>query len=186
MKGNSHKKDYREDKFARRFYCDHARLNQLRSDKRTGTRKTRRKLNKIAMFSMCLMLILFLAACKISYRTQTIFLEDNYPSTVTLKSNDGYYFEFNDNNSTIEFTKDNQHIATGCWINSAYIEEYFEIFNERYNKIEAFEKWSIYENQEISTQCVAICEYNNEKFFFLINSNSVEHLINIAQSTKIK
>ena len=34
MKGNSHKKDYSEDKFARNFYCDHARLNQLRADKK--------------------------------------------------------------------------------------------------------------------------------------------------------
>jgi hypothetical protein len=48
MKGNTHKKDYPEDKFARNFYCDHARLNQLRADKKAGKRKTRRKLNKIA------------------------------------------------------------------------------------------------------------------------------------------
>ena len=48
MKGNAHKKDYPEDKFARNFYCDHARLNQLRADKKAGKRKTRRKLNKIA------------------------------------------------------------------------------------------------------------------------------------------
>ena len=47
MKGNIHKKDYREDKFARNFYCDHARLNQLRADKKASKRKTRRKLNKI-------------------------------------------------------------------------------------------------------------------------------------------
>ena len=48
MKGNAHKKDYSEDKFARKFYCDHARLNQLRADKKSSRRKTRRKLNKIA------------------------------------------------------------------------------------------------------------------------------------------
>lgn len=47
MKGNAHKKDYPEDKFARNFYRDHARLNQLRADKKAGKRKTRRKLNKI-------------------------------------------------------------------------------------------------------------------------------------------
>ena len=46
MKGNAHKKDYPEDKFARKFYCDHARLNQLRADKKAGKRKTRRKLKK--------------------------------------------------------------------------------------------------------------------------------------------
>ena len=39
MKGNS----YRKDKFARAFYCQHARLNQLRSDKKQSRRKTRRK-----------------------------------------------------------------------------------------------------------------------------------------------
>lgn len=47
MKGNSHKKDYSEDKFARHYYCKHARLNQLKADKKASKRKTRRKLNKI-------------------------------------------------------------------------------------------------------------------------------------------
>lgn len=43
MKNNAHKKDYREDKFARNYYCDHARLNQLRYDKKQSERQTRRK-----------------------------------------------------------------------------------------------------------------------------------------------
>ena len=43
MKGNSYRKDYNENKFARAFYCQHARLNQLRSDKKRSRRKTRRK-----------------------------------------------------------------------------------------------------------------------------------------------
>ena len=43
MKGNSYRKDYNENKFARAFYCKHARLNQLRSDKKQSRRKTRRK-----------------------------------------------------------------------------------------------------------------------------------------------
>ena len=43
MKGNSYRKDFNEDKFARAFYCQHARLNQLRSDKKQSRRKTRRK-----------------------------------------------------------------------------------------------------------------------------------------------
>ena len=47
MKGNSHKKDYREDKFARYCYCQHARLNQLRQDKKASKRKTRRKNKKV-------------------------------------------------------------------------------------------------------------------------------------------
>ena len=44
---NIHKKDYQEDKFARHFYCQHARLNQVRFDKRAGKRATRRKNKKI-------------------------------------------------------------------------------------------------------------------------------------------
>lgn len=47
MKGNAHKKDYHEDKFARAYYCEHARLNQLREDKKRGKRKTRRKNKKL-------------------------------------------------------------------------------------------------------------------------------------------
>lgn len=34
-----------EDKFARRFYCQHARLNSVRNDKKQATRKMR-KINK--------------------------------------------------------------------------------------------------------------------------------------------
>ena len=45
-KSNEHKKDYREDKFARKYYCPHARLNQLRQDKKASKRKTRRKNKK--------------------------------------------------------------------------------------------------------------------------------------------
>ena len=47
MKNNIHKRHYKEDKFARKYYCKHARLNQLRSDKKVSERKTRRKLNKL-------------------------------------------------------------------------------------------------------------------------------------------
>lgn len=34
-----------EDKFARHFYCQHARLNSVRNDKKQATRKMR-KINK--------------------------------------------------------------------------------------------------------------------------------------------
>lgn len=47
MKGNEHKKDFKEDKFARHYYCQHARLTQLREDKKQGKRKTRRKNKKL-------------------------------------------------------------------------------------------------------------------------------------------
>ena len=46
-KNNEHKKDFCEDKFARAYYCQHARLNQLREDKKQSRRKTRRKNKKL-------------------------------------------------------------------------------------------------------------------------------------------
>nr|DAI81340.1 MAG TPA: hypothetical protein [Caudoviricetes sp.] len=46
MKSNIHKKVYPEDKFARKWYCTHARLNQLRSDKRESERMNRRNTKK--------------------------------------------------------------------------------------------------------------------------------------------
>lgn len=42
MKNNSHKKLFHIDRFARNFYCQHARLNQLRADKKLAKRKARR------------------------------------------------------------------------------------------------------------------------------------------------
>lgn len=42
MKGNIHKKATFEDKFARNFYCQHARLNSVRQDKKESRRKWRR------------------------------------------------------------------------------------------------------------------------------------------------
>ena len=46
-KGNEHKKDFCEDKFARTYCCQRARLRQLRQDKKQGKRKTRRKNKKL-------------------------------------------------------------------------------------------------------------------------------------------
>lgn len=45
MANNQHKKLTFEDKFARRFYCQHARLNSVRADKKKQ-RKDMRKINK--------------------------------------------------------------------------------------------------------------------------------------------
>ena len=42
---NEKKKLTFEDKFARHFYCQHARLNSIRQDKHDGTRKMR-QINK--------------------------------------------------------------------------------------------------------------------------------------------
>ena len=44
---NEKKKLTFEDKFARRFYCQHARLNSIRQDKKNCTRKMRRINKKI-------------------------------------------------------------------------------------------------------------------------------------------
>ena len=47
-KNNEHKKNFSEDKFARAYYCQHARLNQLRQDKKASKQKTRRKNKEIS------------------------------------------------------------------------------------------------------------------------------------------
>lgn len=44
---NEKKKLTFEDKFARHFYCQHARLNSIRNDKKHATRKMRRINKKI-------------------------------------------------------------------------------------------------------------------------------------------
>lgn len=41
MKGNIHKKLTKEDKFARKYYCQHARLSQIRNEKKQQRRKFR-------------------------------------------------------------------------------------------------------------------------------------------------
>ena len=41
MANNIHKKLTEGDKFARHFYCDHARLNQLRQEKKAQKKKMR-------------------------------------------------------------------------------------------------------------------------------------------------
>ena len=46
MKGNAYRKLYRIDRFARRFYCKHARLGQLRMDKRAARKRARRDVNE--------------------------------------------------------------------------------------------------------------------------------------------
>ncbi len=48
MKGNIHKRLYREDKFCRRFCCNHHRLNVLRHDKQLERRAWRRFMAKEA------------------------------------------------------------------------------------------------------------------------------------------
>jgi hypothetical protein len=47
LKGNYHKKLYPEDKFSRKYYCDHARLNQLRADKKQSKKREHTVYKKI-------------------------------------------------------------------------------------------------------------------------------------------
>lgn len=47
MKGNIHKKVTQEDKFARRYYCDGARLRQLRYEKKAQKRAMRKFLKTL-------------------------------------------------------------------------------------------------------------------------------------------
>ena len=46
MRRNAHKKETFEDKFARHYYCEHARLNSIRSDKKEQHKKFRRDFKK--------------------------------------------------------------------------------------------------------------------------------------------
>lgn len=41
-KNNIHKKETFEDKFARKFYCENARINQLRLDKKRQSKQNRK------------------------------------------------------------------------------------------------------------------------------------------------
>ena len=46
MRRNAHKKETFEDKFARHYYCEHARLNSIRADKKEQHKKFRRDFKK--------------------------------------------------------------------------------------------------------------------------------------------
>ena len=46
MARNTYKKETFEDKFARTYYCEHARLNSIRSDKKEQHKKFRRDFKK--------------------------------------------------------------------------------------------------------------------------------------------
>lgn len=47
IKNNDHKKLFRIDRFARYLYCDHARLNQLREDKKRAKKAARKARKKV-------------------------------------------------------------------------------------------------------------------------------------------
>ena len=46
MRRNAYKKETFEDKFARHYYCKHARLNSIRNDKKEQHKKFRRDFKK--------------------------------------------------------------------------------------------------------------------------------------------
>ena len=47
MKRNAYKTHTFEDKFARHYYCEHARLNSIRADKKEQHKKFRRDFKKM-------------------------------------------------------------------------------------------------------------------------------------------
>lgn len=47
MKSNIYKKITTENKFARRYYCNHARLNSIRRDKKENSKAFRRYNKKL-------------------------------------------------------------------------------------------------------------------------------------------
>lgn len=46
-KNNHHKKLFHMDEFGRRFYCQHARLNLVRSDKKQAKKKARQEQKRL-------------------------------------------------------------------------------------------------------------------------------------------
>lgn len=48
MKNNSYKKEFQMDEFGRKFYCQHARINQVRNDKKQAKRKARKNLKNLS------------------------------------------------------------------------------------------------------------------------------------------
>lgn len=53
MKSNDYRKTYRIDRFARKWYCQHARLNQLRNDKKCAKKAARRQNKKELEYEIC-------------------------------------------------------------------------------------------------------------------------------------
>ena len=47
-KNNHHKKLFHMDEFGRRFYCQHARLNLVRSDKKQAKKKARQEQKRLS------------------------------------------------------------------------------------------------------------------------------------------
>lgn len=52
-KGNEYRKLFRIDRFARAFYCQHARLNQLRADKQLARKAARRRRKQMCREGDC-------------------------------------------------------------------------------------------------------------------------------------
>ena len=46
-KNNNHKKLFRIDEFGRRFYCQHARLNLVRNEKKRAKKRARQELKSL-------------------------------------------------------------------------------------------------------------------------------------------
>ena len=52
-KNNGHKKILRMDEFGRKFYCQHARLNLIRADKKQAKKKSRQENKLLTSEEIC-------------------------------------------------------------------------------------------------------------------------------------
>lgn len=52
-KNNNHKKLFSIDEFGRRFYCQHARLNLVRGDKKQAKKKARQENKRLPSEEIC-------------------------------------------------------------------------------------------------------------------------------------
>ncbi|MBQ8403756.1 MAG: hypothetical protein IJX55_04940 [Clostridia bacterium] len=52
-KNNNHKKLFRMDEFGRKFYCQHARLNLVRDDKKQAKKKARQENKRLPSEEIC-------------------------------------------------------------------------------------------------------------------------------------
>lgn len=52
-KNNGHKKIFRMDEFGRKFYCQHARLNLIRADKKKAKKKSRQENKLLTSEEIC-------------------------------------------------------------------------------------------------------------------------------------
>lgn len=141
----------------------------------------------ISLLLICMLCISFVG-CSMSWQSKTLSLEGE-TTTISISSNNGYSFEYYDNE--IVFYKDNEKVATGFWYKMSYYDTYKANFSKSYDKInvpDMTENWKVYQSRMATAEIknAAILDYNSEEMFFLITSDSSEHIIELAKIVKIK